>query len=283
MNLLLFCAIFLSSQFALSMEYMTGTDADAFSSQAFEGDQATVVTKSAIKSVEYKNLPKEMAPVVTTRSRDTIVIQTPPPAQPVCVFPPAAPVIINSPAISQLIHEPASLMPSKQSTSSLLGSCVQFVQTHPYITAGVSVVALSYSCLLYRCWHTNNYVERTDTWSAWKMAVPLSVLKERDQKEIAQALITDIKKRYHVDTDDAYTLTDILATFSQELETELKKLNTYQAFIEYLDGSRLRIVLPDLQQLNVTLADRIERILYLKDILHTILSKNCPVPSHNTQ
>jgi hypothetical protein len=169
---------------------------------------------------------------------------------------------------------PAGSVDSLFSTLTVVPNfCMEFIRSHPYITAGISVVALSYSYLLYRCWYIKRYLEQTNTWSGWNIQVPLEVLKSKVQEEVADILMADIKAHYQI-TAGAYDLMRALLIFKGEVDTELKKLNTYKALIEYLDGSYIQAVLPDLRPLKIGLTERIQRILYLKDILYTWLHTN---------
>jgi len=91
----------------------------------------------------------------------------------------------------------------------------------------------------------------------------------------------DIKKQYKV-TAGGYNLMQALLKFKSDIDAELKKLNTHKALLEYLDESYLRNVLPDLYTTQLGIMQRIERLLYLKDILYVWMNepKKSLLPNH---
>jgi hypothetical protein len=241
----------------------------------------TPSSKYVIKSnssTEISCSPNVSAPAFTTQTKQMVIPLPTSPASSV-ELPIQIPANFTTPTFL-----PANSAPTYSSETSQFNSLFthashiptivfDFICSHPYITAGISLVALSYTYLLYRCWHIKKYLEQTKTWSAWKIQIPLHILKESIQEEIGDALMADIKKYYQISTG-SYDLMRALLTFNEELDRELKKLNTYKALVEYLDAGYVRSVLPDLTTLKVGLNDRIQRILYLKDILYVWMHTN---------
>ena len=113
-------------------------------------------------------------------------------------------------------------------------------------------------------------ITQPNKWSTWKEHIPLEVLLEVPQQEVAEELVDAIKAKYL--TTQTPDLMTPLVQFNNAIDKELTQLNQFVRLHEWLDYTKLAYIFPR-QNSQVALAHtKIRRLLYLKDVLLSWMS-----------
>lgn len=140
---------------------------------------------------------------------------------------------------------------------------------NPYTIAAATTV-LVYGGFLAKLLFSAYSVTQPNKWSNWKEHIPLEVLTEVPQHEVAEELVDAIKAKYL--TTQSLDLMTPLVQFNNAVDKELSQLNKFLQIHEWLDYTKLAYIFPR-QHSHVMMARaKIKRLLYLKDVLLSWMS-----------
>ena len=109
--------------------------------------------------------------------------------------------------------------------------------------------------------------KRSDTWGAWKEAIPEEILKELPQEELAQDLMLTIATRYQVGEKNSLNDFTAFAKFFNDMTIESERLQKYINLHEWLAGHYLSKIFPA-QEIALELAiQKIKRLAYLQTLM----------------
>lgn len=178
-------------------------------------------------------------------------------------------ISINNGNNSKISNVKLNLLPGEPKTLSyeIPGWKLPYLDSIPksLLLAGSGVTLWTTVCikLLVGAYHA----KRTDTWGAWKEAIPEEILKELPQEELANELMLTIATRYHVEEKNHFSDFAVFASFFHDIDIELDRLQKYIRLHEWLSAHYLGRIFPA-QAIALEMAvQKIRRLAYLRTIV----------------
>lgn len=138
---------------------------------------------------------------------------------------------------------------------------------HRSFFAALGVVSL-YAYAVYYALKAHSYLSNDHLWSRWKEEIAMQELLIEQRAIIANDLVLDLQRRYTFAENPTDFLTPFVY-FMQDIEDELAMLQHYQKIEKALQKIRIRSFIPYYQTVFVTIQEKIERLLYVKNIFLT--------------
>lgn len=145
------------------------------------------------------------------------------------------------------------------------------------IGAGVS----AYASLCGYIYYLQRLVYTSDSWSAWKSHIPLEVLLNSPQDEIAKELVIEIQKNYTT-TEQLADFISPLVKFINTITHEKKQLERYLFMQKWLRRLYLHILFPHDEIAFQKAQEKVDRLSYLKHLLISWISEY-KIQTNNTK
>ena len=149
----------------------------------------------------------------------------------------------------------------------LKASLLALLAAYKYHIIGATIVS-AYSYLFYHVIQANHYVADPNLWSNWQSDMSLEELLEIPQKELAGHLLREIQARY-TNPINPVDFINPLITFLDETRIELDRLRWYAKLYSLLKRTYLHKIVPINETRLYYLDERIQRLVYLKNMFHT--------------
>lgn len=117
-----------------------------------------------------------------------------------------------------------------------------------------------------------NSTFNAESWGAWKSHIPLSVLLSSPQQEVAKELILDIQKKY-TSTEKLTDFISPLVQFMNTIDKEKNYLERYLFLQKWLDRLYLAKLLPHDEKAIAKAHEKVDRLLYLRQLLISWISE----------
>ena len=145
------------------------------------------------------------------------------------------------------------------------------------LMASVGLISCLYGALLAKLFCLSRVCVSDASWAAWRLDVPLPVLREIPVNEVADELRAAICTRYGKSGDDASSYFNAVAAFMHDIETEESSLVQLCTLYAWIDWAHLAMLFPKQLVAVEQARSALERLLFLKQVASSsiIRSRSC--------
>lgn len=139
------------------------------------------------------------------------------------------------------------------------------------ITLGSTVLVCScfYVKIMYYIWCINHH----ETWSNWKDHIPLSIMYELPQEEVAQELYDAILDNYGNGNNGSLMP---LLTFINNIRDEEKFLARCIFLFKWIERAKLSVIFPQQRETLILAKEKIHRLKYLEKLILNGINQTKP-------
>ncbi len=130
-------------------------------------------------------------------------------------------------------------------------------------------------------WYASS-IHSKKSWAAWRNGIPLEELYQLPLEHIRNKFISALTRKYGKEGKSAMTAS-LFYRFEQDIAHELSMLHNYLRFYNFLQITRLRLVLPNQEILHQKAHNSIQRLEFLQNIAEQIASSIITTPQENIE
>jgi len=133
------------------------------------------------------------------------------------------------------------------------------------LAIGASTIATIYGYIIYQILKGNRYLNRSDTWGAWKEECSLEELNTIDHSELASELIDDIQLTY-MDPEKPVDFVCSLTMFLNDIDKEIEYVKYLSKIKLWVDRTYTAVILPIKKDLWGKRDDYLERLTLIRTV-----------------
>ncbi len=140
-----------------------------------------------------------------------------------------------------------------------------------YLAAALGLSFYVYLC--YQCTQGNIFLAQDTLWSCFKQELPFEALRTFNKADLTEELLYTLHTRYLTAKDPLNALQP-MTLFLQDLETEAKRLHSYQRLYSWIKLLHISSLFPAKATLYDTIDTKLQRLAFIK---HLFVSWACQV------
>jgi len=171
---------------------------------------------------------------------------------------------INSTIDSKQITVKETVVAVKDKCNDIKKITADFLKQNGLVI-GASTIATIYGYIIYQILKANRYLNRSDTWGAWKEECSLEELNVIDYSTLASELIDDIQLTY-MDPEKPVDFVCSLTMFLNDIDKEIEYVKYLAKIKLWIDRTYTAAILPIKKDLWEKRCDYLERLTLIRAV-----------------